>query len=32
MKNARLDWNLLQILVQKDWYFMRQSLVAYLGA
>ena len=32
MKNARLDWNLVQILVQKDWYFMRQSLVAYLGA
>lgn len=32
MNNARLDWNLVQILVHKDWYFMRQSLVAYLGA
>lgn len=32
MNKARLDWNLVQILVQKDWYFMRQSLVVYLGA
>jgi ABC-2 type transport system permease protein len=31
MNSDRLEWKLIQHLVQKDWYFMRKPLAAYLG-
>jgi len=31
MSNVAIDWKLVQILVQKDWYFMRKSLAVYLA-
>jgi len=31
MSNAGIDWTLVQLLVQKDWFFMRKPLAVYLA-
>ncbi len=31
MTESPLNWRLVQQLIQKDWYFLRKSLVVYLA-